>query len=38
MGNTLDRPTLLMKKNLVMMTETTKENLQMGANYGANKM
>ena len=38
MGNTLDRPTLLMKKNLVRMTDTTKENLQMGSNYAANKM
>ena len=33
MGNTLDRPTLLMKKNFLKTTSTENENLQSGTSY-----
>ena len=33
MGNTLDRPTMLMKKNFIQNTETLDENLKEGTTY-----
>jgi len=33
MGNTLDRPTLLMKRNFLKYTSTDNENLQAGTSY-----
>mmetsp|Transcript_11950 Transcript_11950/g.18461 ORF Transcript_11950/g.18461 Transcript_11950/m.18461 type:complete len:96 (+) Transcript_11950:172-459(+) len=33
MGNTLDKPSLLMKRNMIRTTTTEEENLKQGTNY-----
>jgi len=33
MGNTLDRPTMLMKRNYIRTTETLDESLNKGTTY-----
>jgi len=38
MGNTLDRPTLLMKRNFVRTTSTNEETIKKGTNYAAHDL
>ena len=38
MGNNLDRPSLLMKRNFVRVTSTNQENLSLGTSYNKNNL